>query len=83
MIALAKRVLFNRVDKCRSRVTLPCAQHVSVRLALQKITRNPRRFVMKFRVASGVALTALIVGLGRARADENLQTLPTEISIAE
>ena len=38
---------------------------------------------MKFRVASGVALTALIVGLGRARADEHLQTLPTEISIAE
>jgi hypothetical protein len=38
---------------------------------------------MKFCVASAVALTALIVGLRGARADENLQTLPTEISIAE
>ncbi len=38
---------------------------------------------MKFCVASAVALTALIAVLGGARADENLQTLPTEISIAE
>jgi hypothetical protein len=58
-------------------------KHVSVRLALQKITMNPRRFVMKFCVASAVAITALIAGLGGARAGENLQTLPTEISIAE
>jgi len=38
---------------------------------------------MKFCVASAVAITALIAGLGGARAGENLQTLPTEISIAE
>ena len=38
---------------------------------------------MKFCVASAVALTGLIVGPGGARADENLQTPPTEISIAE
>ena len=30
---------------------------------------------MKVRVASAVALTALIVGLGGARAEDNLQTL--------
>jgi hypothetical protein len=38
---------------------------------------------MKFCLASAVALTALIAGLAGARAGENLQTLPTEISIAE
>jgi hypothetical protein len=83
MIALAKRVLFTALTNVVRGSLCLVRKHVSVRLALQKITRNPRRFVMKFRVASGVALTALIVGLGRARADENLQTLPTEISIAE
>ena len=40
-----------------------------------QIAGKPRRLAMKVRVASAVALAALIVGLGAARADDNLQTL--------